>query len=176
VIAFEPEGIYAAGRKYYSGDNSLNGLWRLDPISGASSEISNLQAGWIEVQDHGIAWTDGGGTLYHGLTRMDLSSGNQQSWEDLGESGWIWFPGLDSQGNPLVVQFLPGGTDVGGLFAYTAPGVNVLIARASFRQLSITDSHGTWLGGDDGIYLLDANDRLTKVSDVTGGTVAGACN
>jgi hypothetical protein len=46
----------------------------------------------------------------------------------------------------------------------------------SFTQLSVTDSHGTWLAGLDGIYLLDADDKLTKVSDMTGGTIAGACD
>jgi hypothetical protein len=95
----------------------------------------------------------------------------------LGDSGWIWFAGLDRRGNPLVSLYLFGGSDVpGGLFAYTAPRVRVPISEVSTRQLSITDIHGTWLGGDDGIYLLDANDRLTKVSDVTGGTIAGGCN
>jgi hypothetical protein len=50
------------------------------------------------------------------------------------------------------------------------------IVNGAFKQLGVSDSHGTWLAGEDGIYLLDSNDKIVKVSDVTGGTVAGACN
>jgi len=178
VVSFEPDGIYATAIRYYS-DNVVYGLWRLDPVSGASTEIPNVRGGWVEVVD-GTAWTDGAGaagTIYRGPTRIDLPAGSQQPWEDMGGLGWLWFAGLDSRGNPLGVQYIFGGSKVsGGLVAYIAPKFRVPIAHVDFHQFSITDSHGTWLAGPDGIYLLDANDELTKVSDVTGGTVAGGCN
>ncbi len=85
--------------------------------------------------------------------------------------------GLDSRGNALAVLYLIGPrTADGGLVAFRAPAVKVPIANVDFHQHSITDSHGTWLAGLDGIYLVDANDKVTKVSDETGGTIAGACD
>ncbi len=174
VISFEPEGIYVAVIKYDS-DNTVSGLWRLDPTTGAGVEMSTAQVGWIEVMDHGIAWTDGGGIS--GLARLDLSSGNQQTWANVGGLGWIWFVGLDSRGNALAALFLFGPrTADGGLVAFRAPAVKVPIANVDFHQHSITDNHGTWLAGPDGIYLVDANDKVTKLSDETGGTIAGACD
>src|SRR6266446_9539265 len=68
--------------------------------------MSTAQVGWIEVMDHGIAWTDGG--RISGLARLDLSSGNQQTWANVGGLGWIWFVGLDSRGNALAVLFCLG--------------------------------------------------------------------
>jgi hypothetical protein len=62
------------------------------------------------------------------------------------------------------------------LFVYTTLQLSVPIANVGFNHVGIADSHGTWAVGEDGIYLLDPNDKLTKVSDVTGGNVAGGCH
>jgi hypothetical protein len=177
VVAYEREGIYVTAVRYYAGEGG-SGLWRLDPATGASIEIPNVGgAGWVEAVDHGIGWTDGAHIMPRGLTRLDLSSGSQQTWALVGEEAWIWFVGLDSTANPLVVLYPNGAsTNPGLLFVYTAPTVRVPIANLSFTQLGVTDSHGTWLAGADGIYLLDPDDNLTKVSDVTGGNVAGGCH
>jgi len=67
-------------------------------------------------------------------------------------------------------------TAEGGLVAFRAPAVKIPIANVDFHQHSLTDSHGTWLAGPDAIYIVAANDKVTKVSDITGATVAAACD
>jgi hypothetical protein len=176
VVAYEREGIYVTSVTYYASEGGF-GLWRLDPTTGASTQIPNVQMGWIEAVDRGIAWTDGATITPHALTRLNLASASQQTWADVGAEGWITFVGLDIKGNPLVVLHPYGAPgDAGVLLVYPAPTVRTPIANLQAAPPSITDRHGTWFTGPDGIYLLDANDRLTKVSDVTGGSIAGGCN
>ncbi|TAN34764.1 hypothetical protein EPN29_01640 [bacterium] len=176
VLAYQPDGIYITAVRYYSGEGG-RGLWRLDPVTGASTEIPNVQAGWIEAFRNGIAWTDGGTIMPRRLLRMDLTSGTQDAWATVGDNAWIWFMGLDSHGYPLVTEFpIPLTSASPVLYVYTTATSGTPISNGSFKQLTISDSHGTWLAGEDGIYLLDTNDTLVKVSDVTGGTVAGGCN
>jgi len=110
------------------------------------------------------------------LTRLDLSSGSLQTWAFVGDEGWIEFVGLDSHGNPLVELNRIPATTAGVLFVYTTSQARTPLANGGFNKVGVTDSHGTWLAGEDGIYLLDPNDKLTKVSDVTGGNVAGGCH
>ena len=176
VMAYEPEGIYVTSVMYYAGEGG-SGLWRLNPTTGASTAIPKVPKGWIEAVRRGIAWTDGATIMPRALTRLNLSSGSQETWAYVGDEGWIWFVGLNTIGNPLVVVYPVGeSASPGALFVYKTPTVRAAIANVSFQQLGVTDSHGTWLAGPDGIYLLDAKDKLAKVSDVTGGTVAGGCN
>ncbi len=174
VVDYESDGIYVTAVHYYAGEGYGVGLWRLDPGNGAATEIPNGVA--FEVLDRGIGWTDGGTIMTHGLIRLDLSSGSQQEWGVAGDTGWAAFVGLDSKGSPLVDLHMftpPAGTT---LFVYTAPQARTAIASVAFEQVGITDRHGTWLAAADGIYVLDANDKLAKVSDEAGGSVAGGCN
>ena len=61
------------------------------------------------------------------------------------------------------------------LYIFTAPLKGTLIADVNVTYFGSTDSHGTWLAGEDGLYLLVPGPKLRKVSDVTGGNVAGPC-
>lgn len=174
VVDYEVEGVYTTAAHYYAGEGYGVGLWRLDPASGAATAIPNGVP--FEVLVNGIGWTDNGTIMTRSLIRFELSSGIQQQWGVNTDSGWAAFVGLDSNGNPLVdlhVFTAPAGAV---LFVYTAPQSRTSLASIAFAQLGVTDRHGTWLAGDDGIYLLDANDHLAKVSDETGGAIAGGCN
>jgi hypothetical protein len=175
VVAYESGGVYVTSVRYHSGEGG-GGLWRLDEATGASTEIPNVQKGRLEAVDKGIAWTDGAMIMPRALTRLDLSSGSQQTWASVGDEGSIMFAGLDTHGNPLVDLIPIPATTPGVLFVYTTPQNRIAVASLGVYAVGVTDSHGTWLVGDDGIYLLDANDKLTKVSDVTGGTVSGGCH
>ena len=174
VVDYESNGIYVTAAHYYAGEGYGAGLWRLDPSTGAATEIANGVP--FEVLDHGIGWTDGGTIMTKSLIRFDLASRSQRQWGVSTDSGWAPFVGLDSKGNPLVdLQIFTTPTS-GTLFVYAAPQSRRPIPSVAFDQLGVTDGHGTWLAGADGIYLLDANDKLMKVSNETGGAVAGGCN
>jgi hypothetical protein len=174
IVDYESNGIYITAAYYYAGEGYGNGLWRLDPATGAAKEIANGVP--FEVLDHGIGWTDNGTIMTKSLIRFDLVSGSQQQWGVNADSGWAAFVGLDGKGNPLVDLHVFTAPASATLFVYAAPQSRRPIASVAFEQLGVTDRYGTWLAGADGIYLLDANDNLVKVSDETGGTVAGACN
>jgi hypothetical protein len=173
VLAYQSDGIYIAAIRYYSGDSSAMGTWRIDPATGAATQLPN--GAGFRVIDHGIAWTDYGTIMPRRLDRIDVSSGASQTWVDTQDQGWIWFVGLDAGGNPLV-DVSQGSSNSWRLYFYTAPQTRTFIADVNVHQEGVTDSRGTWLAGADGIYLLEPGSKLVKVSDVTGGNIAGPCN
>jgi hypothetical protein len=173
VLAYQPEGIYAAAIRYYGGDSPAMGVWRLDPATGATTQLPN--GAGFRVIDHGIAWTDYSVIMPRRLDRIDVLTGASQTWVDTQDQGWIWFVGLDAGGNPLV-DVSQGSSNSWRLYVYTAPQTRTFIADVSVHQEGVTDSHGTWLAGSDGIYRLEPGPKLVKVSDVTGGNIAGPCN
>jgi hypothetical protein len=157
--------------RYYS--EGAYGLWLLDPATGASTQLPNGMPFW--TINHGITWTDHWVIGPTRLERIDVSTGVGLNWVDTQGEGWIWFVGIDSNGNPLV-DVSQGTNSTWRLFVYTAPQTRTVIADVNVHQLGITDSHGTWLAAEDGVYLLGPGPKLEKASDVTGGNVAGACN
>jgi hypothetical protein len=174
VVDYESDGIYVTAAAYYAGEGYGVGLWRLDPATGVATEIANGVP--FEVLDRGIGWTDNGTIMTKSLIRFDLASGSQQEWGVNADSGWAALVGLDGTGDPLVDLHVFSTPASATLFVYTAPQSRRPIASVAFEALGVTDRHGTWLAGGDGIYLLDANDNLLKVSNETGGTVAGGCD
>jgi hypothetical protein len=172
VLAYQPEGIYIAAIRYYSGDSPATGMWRTDPATGASTQLPNGKG--FRLIDRGFAWTDYWVIGPTRLDRINVSTGAVQTWVDTQGQGWIWFVGLDANGNPLV-DVMESMGDNGRLFVYTAPLIRTAIADVNVRAQAITDRHGTWLAGSDGIYLLQPGPKLVKVSEVTGGNIAGPC-
>ena len=171
VLAYQPEGIYTAAVTYYS-DRTPSDVERIDPSTGARSQMPNGVV--FVVIDRGVEWTDGFRIMPTRLDRIEASTGTSQNWVETQGEGWIWFVGLDSNGHPLV-DVSQGTTSDWKLFVYTAPQTRTAIADLKVHQLGISDSHGTWLAADDGIYLLGPDLKLVKVSDVTGGNVSGPC-
>jgi hypothetical protein len=171
VLAFQPEGIYTTAVRYYS--EGATGLWLLDPSTGASTQLPN--GGPFSFIGHGIAWTDHGLIGPTRLDKIEVSTGASQTWVNTQDEGWIWFVGLDSNGDPLV-DVSQGTNSNWRLFVYTAPQVRTLLGAISVSEIGLSDSHGTWLAADDGIYLLVPGPKLLKVSAVTGGNVLGSCN
>jgi hypothetical protein len=171
VVAYEPDGVYISSVRYFAGEGFGSGLWRIDPSTGASTEIPNGM-GFQSIEGR-FAWTAGGGIQPKVLTRLDVTAGTAQTWFDTNGTAWIWFLGLDSNGHPII--------DVSPfdnnwkLEVISSPQVGTPIADISLTQVGVTDKHGTWLAGSDGIYLLRPDSSLVRVSDVTGGDVAGGC-
>jgi hypothetical protein len=170
VLAYQYEGIYTTAPRYYS--EGATGLWLLDASTGKSTQLPN--GGPFSVIRNGVAWTKRPDISSTRLNRVEVSTGTSQTWVDTEGEGIIWFVGLDSSGDPLVDVW---GTDnKWRLFVYTAPQVRTLLGAITVREIGLSDSHGTWLAAEDGIYLLVPGPRLEKVSAVTGGNVAGRCS
>jgi len=170
VLAWEPEGIYLAAVGH--SDGPAQAMWRLDPATGSITQLPS-SAGFRAIRQ-GVAWTDNWVIVPRRLDRIDVATGQTQTWVTANERGWIWFVGLDANGDPLV-DLGPAADGSWRLFVYTAPGQGTLIASVTVHQEPISDRYGTWLAGENAIYLLKPGPRLEKVSDVTGGTIAGPC-
>jgi len=173
VLAYEKDGIFITSVVYYR-DGLGGGLWRLDPVTGAAAEIPNGAP--FEAVAGQYAFSDGGVIMPRTLVRVDIRTGAQETWFHTDGPGWIWFVGIDGRGHPII-DVSP---DVPGpkwqLEVVSSPQVVTMIATATIHTLGVTDSHGTWLAGDDGVYLLRPDSTLVRVSDVTGGNVAGGCS
>jgi hypothetical protein len=169
VLAWEREGIYVV--EWGHSDGPAQAMWRLDPATGSATQLPN-GVGFRTI-NQGIAWTDYWTIMPRRLDRIDVATGNTQTWVTTKDE-WIWFAGLDASGNPLV-DLIPVGRDAGRLFVYNAPDTGILIGAVMVRHDGISDRFGTWLAGEDGIYLLKPGPRLEKVSSVVGGTIAGPC-
>jgi hypothetical protein len=179
VLAYEAEGIYFVLGPFF--DFAPKNLWVLDPAPGSVHQVAGGMA--FNVIHQGIAWTDGWTIMPTKLTQYDVTTGASRTWFDLGPIGqgspnWISFVALDGNGHPIVN--INGNSDPmsGTLYDFAHPDQPVALGAASFVRLYAdgTDSNGTWFTAADGIYLLQPNDVLVKVSDVSGGFVAGACS
>jgi hypothetical protein len=178
VLAYEHEGIYFVLGPYF--DFAPKNLWVLDPASGSVHPVAGGVA--FDVIHQGIAWTGGWSIMPTKLTRYDVTTGDIRTWIDLGpvgpgSPGWISFVALDGRGNPIVDVSRNPNPMSDTLYDFAHPDQPVAIGMAPFVRLdaNATDSLGTWFSAVDGIYLLQPNDILVKVSNVSGGFVAGAC-
>jgi len=174
VLAYEPEGIYIVAVGYYHGESS-DGLWRVDPRTEQATKLYD-HGFFISVANR-AAWTLDRGIQPEVLTRIDLSNGGRETWLDVRPTGWVTFMGTDGSGHPLIVVKSFGSTG-SVLMAYSAPQTGNEIAGSGFGEqfaITVTDTHGTWLGGSDGIYLYQPGHGMLKVSDLSPGYPAGAC-
>jgi len=173
VVAYAPEGIYVTAVTLYS--DFSQGLWRLDPVTGASTQLLDGYAGGLI--DRGALWINRG-MPPNSLVRTQISTRVSQTWIDSAPGSYAWFVGLDANGHPIVN--VGQGADFASarwrVYVYTSPQSSTLVGDAAVREIGVNDGYGTWLAGEDGIYLLRPGGTvLDKVSNVTGGNVAGPC-
>lgn len=173
VLAYEPDGVYVTSIVYYR-DGLGGGLWRLDPASGAATEIPGGAP--FEVSAGRYAFSDGGVIMPKSLIRIDTQTGKQETWLQLDPPAWLWLVGVDPAGRPIIDLSPSGSNATWQLVLVNSPSTTSPLGAVTVHDLSVTDGQGTWLGGEDGIYLLRPDSTLVRVSDVTGGNVAGACS
>ena len=172
VIAWEPDGLYLVAVGYYHGEGST-GLWRLDPGSGALTKLYGSM--YFASISGGIGWVLNAGITPSTLSRVDLAAGTTQVWVNTGDQGWITYMGDDRSGHPFVnIQRF--GRLPSQLMVYSAPQQGTVLGSfATWYAYSATDAHGTWFGGQDGIYLYSGDAGLRKVSSTGQGFAAGPC-
>lgn len=193
VLVYRPEGIYLV--YHLNGTDGDHGLWLLDPSTQSLKAFqSGAQASWAAVAGGG-AWSysvDGNRFGSTSFARLDLSTGAVATWFSVSSQAQPPQPGFksvraigfDASLHPLVEVFVDGGTSE--VWLLTAPGqatrLNGLPLRDFIPPLGVTDSHGTWVVGADGVYLY-AGSGFQRVaaappfSGIVAGnfTIAGAC-
>jgi hypothetical protein len=193
ALSYQPEGIYL----YYhlNGTDGDHGLWLLNPTTQSLKAFpGGAQAWWAAVVGGG-AWSysvDGNRFGSTSFARLDLSTGVVATWFSASSQAQPPQPGFksvraigfDGSLDPLVEVFVDGG--MSEIWLLSAPGqatkLNGLPLLDFIPPLGVTDSHGTWVVGADGVYLYagSAFQRVAAAPPFTGivagnYTIAGAC-
>lgn len=197
ILALEPEGIYLVPIIHRSGISI--GLWLLSSktptltaVPGAADESWQVIAG-------GAAW--GGPAGGDRLDRLDLATGVVTTWfeptvavqEGIGFGYGPRVVGFDQALRPLVEFYPPIPTTaspartspVPEVWLVSGPGqatrlTGMPLHDDRFLEMGVTDTHGTWLAGADGLYLY-ADSGFTRVAPLRtipwdNYTIAGACS
>ena len=193
ALSYQPEGIYLT--HHLSQTDATNGLWLLDPSTRALKPFSaSMQASWEAIAG-GSAWTystDGNRFGSSSFARLDLSSGAVTTWFtaisaiQIPQSGSksVRPVGFDASAHPIVEVYTMGGNTTPEIWLLTAPSQSTQIGGLHLAQFTpppgITDSHGAWVVGSDGIYLY-RSESFERVASAPAGwntpnyNVAGPC-
>ena len=160
------------------GEGLGNPLTVVEPPAGRALQIPGTRG--FELLVGTKAWTDDGYVMPSHIYREDLSTGTVETWLDFSSQGSLNFLGLDLSGHPIAsVQKWTGSPQASplgpvSLQVFFTPSNSQVVGPGLRGDIGLNDSHGTWLGTTDGLYLLDPQDRLYKVSNLSG-NAAGPC-
>jgi hypothetical protein len=174
ILGWNSEGIILTSTP---GEGLGHPLTMVDPRTGASRQLPGTRG--FEVLNGTVAWADDGYIMPSHIFREDLAASTVETWLDFSSQGSLNLIGLDGSGHPVVTaahwtgaaQASPLGPDHTYVLTPTTALPVGLVPRG---DIGLTDSQGTWLATPDGLYFLDEQDQLWKVSDL-GGNVAGPC-
>jgi hypothetical protein len=175
ILGWNSEGIILTSTP---GEGLGGPLTLVDPTTGNSRQLSGTRG--FELLDGTVAWTDDGYVMPAHIYREDLATGTVETWLDFSAQGSLEFMGQDVSGHPIITAEhwtgAPQASPLGQLQTYvlTTPSTLVPIGFIPRGDIGLTDSLGTWFGASDGLYFLDAQDQVWKVSDL-GGNAAGPC-
>ena len=177
VLDYSADGVYLVN----AFEHLLAGLWLVNPSTGQMRQVSKdiypvLSAG------SGIFWTQAVnpadpkpiltgtslGYLPDEIDRVDLRTGTRTQW--LYEPGkGVGVIGLDGRGLPLIVDegVWPADPNARLLLVAQPNAATSIVSGVIVQSIGggITDSHGTWLGGQAGVYLYTSSGKLLKVAD-----------
>lgn len=185
ALSYQPEGIYLD--YHLIGTDGDHGLWLLNPTTQSLKAFpAGAQAWWAAVVGGG-AWSysvDGNRFGSPSFARLDVSTGVVTTWFSVSSQAQPPQPGFksvraigfDGSLHPLIEVFVDGGTSE--IWLLTAAGqatrLNGLPLLDFTPPLGVTDSHGTWLVGADGLYLYAGSGfRRVAAAPPFAGTVAG---
>jgi hypothetical protein len=180
VLAFQPEGIYVYPIIHLSG--LPGGLWLLDPSKAALKPLPTSMDGIWQLVSGGAAWGGPGGVAGDSLVRLDLASGALTTWFQHTVQGGVFegtgygvsVIGFDESGRPLVevyppfdLQASPAPNPQPEVWLVSSPGqASRVLGLAVPEQgvaIGMSDSHGMWVEGRDGVYLY-ANGSFRRVA------------
>ncbi|HKV32369.1 MAG TPA: hypothetical protein VJT14_15300 [Candidatus Dormibacteraeota bacterium] len=164
-LAYADAGIYAAPFTQENGQGA--GLWLL--LQNRSKRIS--RSGYWSIVGGGAAYghpTQNPILSFNQLVRLDLITGTSTPWFRRPQQ-YLQVIGFDGAGHPIVLA--TGGQEAGipypgyrelWLITGQNAGVKLISGVLDFIPQSMSDKHGIWLWGSDGL------DLLTVVTDSAG--------
>jgi hypothetical protein len=171
VLDYAAEGIYLI-----TDYGVYVGLWLMDSTTGAVSRVANLlnvqgSAGgsvfWVGTHNpsdrHPVT-----GSAPNQLERLSLTDGSRATWFYRPGSS-VHFVSQDASGNPIIIV---SGVNWAELRLVLGPGIDRPIWTdgdwVPVISDPISDSHGTWFGSQDGIFLYSDANGVRKVSNQPG--------
>ncbi len=180
VLAFQPEGVYVYPIVHRSG--LVSGLWLLEPARPTLKPVPTSINGTWQLVAGGAAWGGPGGTASDRLVQLDLLAGAQTTWFQHSVQGAVFegmgfgvsVIGFDEAGRPLVqvyppfdLQASPAPNPIPEVWLVSAPGQATRVSGLPLPKqgvaTGVSDSHGLWVVGQDGVYLY-ANGAFRKVA------------
>lgn len=180
ILAFQPEGVYVYPIIHRSGLPS--GLWLLDPSKSALKPLPTSMEGSWQLVSGGAAWGGPGGMAGDSLVRLDLTTGVLTTWFQHTVQGAVFegygygvsVIGFDGSGRPLLEVFppfdlhaSPAANPQPEVWLVSSPGQATRVFGLPLPEqgaaMGVTDSHGMWVVGRDGVYLY-ANGGFRKVA------------
>lgn len=191
ALAFRPEGVYLV--HHLNGTDANQGLWRLDPATGSLKAFaSGATSSWAAVAAGG-AWSFSQNASRFGsstLTRLDLSADRVTTWLTVASpappseagSKTVHAMNFDANEHPIAEVYVQGGTPE--VWLVSAPGqatkLSGLALGPYMPQAGLTDTHGAWVVGSDGVYLYKDSGFQRLASGppdwIPNYTVAGPCS
>jgi len=164
------------------------GFWRVDPTTGTLTDLGKQEhfiddgtgRAWVSVFDsrdpHPAPSAMTGDPLPNEVGRRDLKTG--------AVAVWFYHPGFNVAftrafvGGGALIRVEPSLTNGGAnggheYWLASAAGTARLIAHIESGGESVADSHGIWMGGSDGLYLITRDGQVKKMSSRLGNPGAG---
>jgi hypothetical protein len=180
ILAFQPEGVYVYPIVHRSG--LASGLWFLDPAKSTLKPLPPSMEGTWQLISGGAAWGGPGGMAGDSLVRLDLTTGVLTTWVQRKVQGAVFegmgygvsVIGLDGSARPLVevfppfdLQASPAPNPKPDVWLVSSPGQATQVLGLQVPQqgvaIGVSDPHGMWVEGRDGVYLY-ANGGFRKVA------------
>jgi hypothetical protein len=161
ILDYGTDGIYVTKTRYYSGESN-NGLWRMDPTTGSTRQLLPESARTLSLRGAAVWGLDvpmRATTLY----RYDLDSGTREVWYARPDTVVV-LRGIDAKGRPLVG--VSKGDQAAELWLLTGPNRGTLLHSKLDGPFGAgpSDSHGTWMSGESGLWLLRPDSQLIHVT------------
>lgn len=167
IVDYRSDGIYVAKTTYYSGEGNA-GLWRINPITGSVLMVLPETATTLSLGG-GAAWGSDHALEPTVLYRYDLATGLRTVWFARSNT-FVEYRGAVSDGRPLVNTWSGNASPTFSLMLLSGPSRGSVLYTSGAQEVApgrgpaITDSHGVWLGSTAGLWLLQPNGKLIKVT------------
>lgn len=163
VVSFASEGIYV---QQWSTTGHPVRLALLNPSGGQPKQIFQSDTLTWTIVEAGAAWSKDVDSS--SLTRLDLKTGNVETWLHSPDSRPITIVAVDSAGAPFVIHLL--NSPAQELFLVSEPNMaRVVVADFKPGDIRVAhDSHGIWFGGPElnTVSIYTPQSGMTRIATI----------